>query len=156
MKTQGFTLVELLIVIVLIGILSTIGTFAFSEYTRKTQITSQTRTLYGDLMEYRLKALYEKKNWTFKINAASYGIYSSANTAVAPVTTTTLKNSVTFNNTTDVVYDSQGLANVSGKTVCVSAANDAPVDSLVISFSRVQIGKKKVGTSCAAANIDAQ
>lgn len=156
MKNRGFTLVELLIVIVLIGILSTIGTIAFSEYTKKSQITSQTRTLYGDLMEYRLKALYEKRNWTFKINAASYGIYSSADTSVAPVSSIILKNSVTFNNATDIVYDSQGLANVSGKTVCVSATNDAAVDSIVISTSRVQIGKKKAGTSCASTNITAQ
>jgi hypothetical protein len=107
-------------------------------------------------MEYRTKALYEKKNWTMKISAAGYGIYSSANTTVTPVTTVTLKNNLDFNNTADIVFGSQGLANVSGKSVCVSSANNAVVDSVVISATRVQIGKKKEGVSCAAANIDAK
>jgi len=151
---------ELMTVIALIGILTALGTFGFSRYTTKTQIVNQTRLLYGDLMEYRLKALYEKKNWTFKIAASSYGIYSSNLTSVtvAPVKTVVLKHPVGFNNSNDIVFDSQGMSDVSGisnKSVCISDANDAVVDSIVISATRVSIGKKK-GTSCAAANIDAQ
>jgi hypothetical protein len=107
-------------------------------------------------MEYRAKALYEKKNWTFKISAASYGIYSSTNTSVAPVSTVPLKHNVVFNNpTVDIVFDSQGLVN-SGKSICIANSNEAVVDSVVISTTRVQIGKKREGESCAAANIDAR
>ena len=156
MNKRGFSLVELVVVIGIIGILLSIAAFGFAQYTRKSQITNQTRLLYGDLMEYRTKALYEKKNWTIKISASGYGIYSSANTAVAPVSTVALRHGVDINNTADIVFDSQGLANVSGKSVCVSSANDAAVDSVVISATRVQIGKKKEGVSCAATNIDAK
>jgi prepilin-type N-terminal cleavage/methylation domain-containing protein len=156
MKNRGFSLVELLVVIALIGILLSLATFGFSQYSRKSQITNQTRVLYGDLMEYRAKALYEKKNWTFKISAASYGIYSSTNTSVAPVSTVPLKHNVVFNNpTVDIVFDSQGLVN-SGKSICIANSNEAVVDSVVISTTRVQIGKKREGESCAAANIDAR
>ena len=155
MTNRGFTLMELLIVIALIGILSAAATFGFSQYSKKSRMAGQTRALYGDLMEYRAKAFYEKRNWTFKISAASYGIYSSANTAAAPVTTVYLKHNVEYNNpTADIVFDSQGLANVSSKSVCISSANDAVVDSVVISKTRVQIGKK--GTSCDANHIVAQ
>jgi type IV pilus assembly protein PilA len=156
MNIRGFTLVELIVVIALIGLLSALGSFGFSQYIKKSQIASQTRLLYGDLMEYRLKALYEKKNWTFKISATGYGIYSSALTTVAPVKTVSLKYNIENNNATDIVYDSQGMANVSGKSVCVTSANDAVVDSVVISQTRVQIGKRQAGANCDAGNIDAK
>lgn len=156
MNSRGFSLIELIVVMALMGILLSLVTFGFSQYSKKSQMTSQTRLLYGDLMEYRTKALYEKKNWTIKISVASYGIYSSANTTVSPVTTINLKHNAVYSNNSSVVFDSQGLANVSGKSVCISSSNDAVVDSVVISKTRVQIGKRKAGTSCAAENIDAQ
>lgn len=158
MNQRGFSLTELLTVIALIGILSAIGTFSFSQYQVKSRIASQTRLLYGDLMEYRTKALYEKKNWTFKIAATGYGIYSSANTAVEPVKTVTLRYGVTSDNAADVVFSTQGQMTVSGnadKSICISSVNDAAVDSVLISMTRIQIGKK-TGADCAAANITTQ
>jgi len=156
MNRRGFSLVELLIVITLMGLLTGIGTFQFSKYTKKSQISSQTRVLYGDLMEYRMRAFYEKRPWTFKISASGYGIYSSSNVDVAPVTSVALKHPVTSSDSLNVVYDRQGAADLSGKkAVCIASSNDSPVDSVVISATRVQIGKKDEG-SCESANIIAQ
>lgn len=154
MNNRGFTLIELLIVIALIGILSAIGTFAFSQYSKKSHIANQTKLLYGDLMEYRAKALYEKKNWTFKMSAAGYGVYSSSVTTVSPVKTVTIKYPVEFD-ITEIGFNNQGLTLNTG-AVCVAAANDAAVDSVVISETLVKLGKKKDGTDCDAANIDAK
>lgn len=157
MNKRGFSLVELLTVIAVIEILSAIATFGFSQYQVKSRIASQTRQLYGDLIEYRAKALYEKKNWTFRIAAAGYGIYSSANTIGAPVKTVTLNYSVTSDNAADIVFNTQGYISISGndKSICISQANDAVVDSIVISTTRLQVGKK-TGVDCAAANINLQ
>lgn len=145
-----------MVVIGLIGILLAMATFGFNQYATKTRITAQTRQLYGNLMEYRQKAFYEKKNWTFKFSTTGYGIYSSANTAVPPVSSVTLKYPVTLNNNTDVSYDSQGLANVSGKSICVIAENSAIVDALVLSQTRIQIGKRRAGSDCDESYIDAK
>ena len=154
MNKRGFSLVELMVIIAIIGTLSAIGAFAFSQYSRKSQMANQTRLLYGDLMEYRVKALYEKKNWTFKMSANGYDIYSSAVTTVSPVTTVTFKHPVEFSTTVDEFgFDSQGIANREG-SVCVLSANEAAVDSVVISKTRVQLGKK--GTSCDSGHIDAR
>lgn len=155
MNRRGFTLIELLIVIALMGLLTAIGTSQFAVYSKKAQITAQTRTLYGELMQYRLKAFHEKRNWTFKISANGYGIYSSSNVTVTPVTSVVLKHPVTTSDSVDVVFNGQGGTNVSAKAVCIDGQNDATVDSVVISASRVQIGKKMEG-SCESANITAQ
>ncbi|MDD2539846.1 MAG: prepilin-type N-terminal cleavage/methylation domain-containing protein [Desulfuromonadaceae bacterium] len=154
MNNRGFTLMELLIVIALIGILSAMGTFAFSQYSKKSHIVNQTRMLYGDLMEYRIKALYEKKNWTFKISPTSYDIYSSADTTVEPVSTVILKYPV-YPNITHITFNSRGLTTNIG-AVCVDSVSDAVVDSVVISTTRVKIGKKKEGTPCVSDNINAK
>lgn len=163
MDNRGFSLIELITIIALIGILSAIGTFGFSQYLTKSQITTQTKLLYGDLMEYRTKAMYEKKNWTFKISAASYGIYPSAITTGVPEKMVTLKHNVTTSNVDDIIFDTQSVAHFSSntsdltlsKSVCITSANDAGVDSVVISATRVQIGKK-TGVDCVAANITTQ
>lgn len=158
MNNRGFSLIELVIIIAIIGILSAIGTFAFSQYSRKSQIVNQTRLLYGDLMEYRIKALYEKKNWTFKMATTGYDIYSSAVTSVSPVASVVFKHPVFVGTTIpEFGFDTQGLT-VDHKqgSVCVDSSNDAVVDSVVISTTRVQLGKKKEGRPCASDEIVAK
>lgn len=155
MNRHGFSLVELLVVIMIMGTLTALATFEFSSYMRKSGVTSQTRALYGDLNEYRTRSFYEKKNWTFKISANRYEIYSSSNVAVGAVKTVALTHPVTTDFAVDVVFDQQGGSSVSGKTVCIASPNDAVVDSVVISSTRVQIGKKNEG-SCQSANIVAK
>lgn len=155
MNNRGFSLLELMLIISIIGILSAIGIFAFSQYSRKTQMENQTRLLYGNLMEYRAKALYEKKNWTFKMSATGYGIYSSSATTVSPVTAVTFKHPVSPPSVTTFKFETQGITNNEG-SICVAGTNDAVVDSVVISTTRVQLGKRKEGEDCVSAKIDAR
>lgn len=156
MNKRGFTLIELITVIALIGVLTAIATLNFNQYAVKSQISNQTQELYGNLMEYRSRAFYEKKHWTFKISGTGYGIYSSATVAsgVLPVSAVTFKRPVEYG-VSKIEFDSHGLTKNEG-SICASEQNGAPVDAVVISISRAQIGKKKEGESCVSANIIAK
>lgn len=147
-RESGFSLVELVVVIGIISILLAIAWFQFSAYTRKSQIEKQTRMLYGDLMEARSKAMFEKRVMTLQFTANGYTI------AADGVVTSTKNLAYPINDRT-VVYDTSGLTTNSG-TICLTQSNAATVDSLVISRTRVQIGKKREGAACDEDHIDAK
>lgn len=156
MNRHGFSLIELLITIALITIMLTVASFQFSAYSKKSGVESQTRRLYGDLMELRSKAMFEKRSRAVKLSALSYSIYSSEVTTVSPVQVTTLKAPIQWNNSSDIIFDSRGMLDtVDNSSICVSETNSAPVDSIVVSMTRIKLGKFKEGATggCKSANI---
>jgi prepilin-type N-terminal cleavage/methylation domain-containing protein len=147
MNTRGFTLVELIIVIGLITILLAVASSNFNNYTKKMSIESQTRKLYSDLMAQRTRALYEKRNRAIKMTASSYSIYSSGLTTVTPQSAVQLKNAISYTNGANIIFDTKGmLQNVSNNTITVSTENNASVDSIVVSETRISLGKQSGGT----------
>lgn len=156
--SDGFSLIELVLVIALIATLTGIGTYQFAQFTRKSAIEKQTKTLYSDLMELRSKAIFEKKSRGLKLTVTGYSIYSSATmtASVNPVETKTLTAAITWNNSSDIILDTQGFVQATLSSICTVDTNPANFDSLVVSTSRIRMGKLKGGASCATANIDAR
>ena len=71
---KGFTIVELLIVIVVIGILATITIVAYNGITQR----AHTATLQGDLsQDYSSLGIYQTTNGTFPGNQSAAGLKSS-------------------------------------------------------------------------------
>jgi prepilin-type N-terminal cleavage/methylation domain-containing protein len=144
MNKSGFTLIEVLVVIGIVSLLLTFGTLEFNQYTKKASIEGQTRKLYADLMELRSRALFEKHNKVIHLTASSY---------TTPVETVNLKQAIEYNGSGDeIVFDTRGLM-LDSKTICVVEENGAAVDSIIVSMARVQLGKRKRGMTCEAANI---
>lgn len=163
MNSRGFTLIEVLIVIAIIGIISAIGTFQFNAYFIKSAIESQTRQMYTDIIEQRSRALFEKRNRGVRIASTVLSLYSSANDAAPrtvignPFETKVLKYPITSNNNSDIIFDTGGMLDtVSNKTICISATNSASIDSIVVSETRIRLGKLKVGTNCNENNVSAK
>lgn len=72
MNNRGFTLTEVLIVIVLIGILSTIATLNFSSWQKKYNVEGQVKEMLADLTAIRLQAIATKQEHRIFLNPMSY------------------------------------------------------------------------------------
>lgn len=81
MNRAGFSLVELITVITIMGTLLAIVTLNFNSMQRKSQIESKTREIFNDLNEARLNSIYQKENHRIVFQPNSYVMkrYSSGN-----------------------------------------------------------------------------
>lgn len=145
-RTGGFTLIELIVAMAIAGVLLAIATMQFSDMNRKSVVESQLKTLYADILSLRSEAMFQKRSRGMTISATSYSIYSSAETTVSPLRTTTVKYRFVSNQSAPIVFDERGLlqsAATGSRSVCIDTGgeNGAQVDALVLSLVRVQQGK---------------
>jgi prepilin-type N-terminal cleavage/methylation domain-containing protein len=159
MGQRGFSLVELLVVMVIMGILLTIATLNWNNMQTKSAIESQIKTMHADLLEVRLQALYTKTPRSVVISGQQYKEYATADTSVAPLVTKQLRYPVVWNGGgTTLTFDAQGLTN-NERSICILPTNDttvvnsASVDSIVVSTARINLGWRN-GGDCTSANID--
>jgi prepilin-type N-terminal cleavage/methylation domain-containing protein len=156
---SGFTLVELIIVVVIIGILLSIGTINFNQWQVKSNINKETRELYTELNRARLNAIHTKKRHSVVLNTSNYILknYSSENEDTLAGTVLETK-AVKYQLSTPAAslsnehyeFDVRGfLSNTLGDTVVVNPIySGSAVDCIVISVGRVNMGKMSNATTC--------
>lgn len=161
MKQHGFTLIEVLVVISIIGILSAIGTLQFQHYVNKANVEKQTKELYSDLMTARTEALIKQGNKRMVIYPTYYS-YTSMGGAWSKGYSKAVRYNLQWagGGTSKIIdFDERGLFDIvsNGNTsICVNhaAASDAVYNSVVVFSTRIQMGKLNEGaTSCAKDNI---
>ena len=78
---QGFSIVELVVVIGIISILLTITTLSFNSWLVKHNMEAQVRTMATDFNEIRMRALTTKKRYRVAFGANSYTFRSYSSEA---------------------------------------------------------------------------
>jgi prepilin-type N-terminal cleavage/methylation domain-containing protein len=169
MERNGFTLIELVVVVAIMGVLLGIATLVFNSYSRKSAIEGQVKTMYTDLMAARTESLYRKTYRYISVSGTQFAIYNSSDylpapPTVGPIVQKTLTYPVTVNpadSSTDGLYfDSRGVAGMTAtditgtaKTICVEPNDPNLLTSIVITATSIKMGTRSAGGACSSANI---
>ena len=78
-NNSGFSLLELLVVMLIMSILLGIAAISGRTWLTKYQVESQTKSLYTDLMNARVKAMQRNRTYFVVMAAAQYTIYEDTN-----------------------------------------------------------------------------
>lgn len=159
---KGFSLIELIIVIAVIGIGAAIATLNFNQWVRKANIEKQTKELLTDLNEARLKSVYTKKRHSIELYQNSYVFkeYSSLNENASAGRILYSKNVSSQITTADgSALDSPSVNNVvefdiRGFTTDMNSFRFNPIssgaayDCIIISNARTNLGQMGSGNVC--------
>lgn len=161
MRQRGFTLVEMVLVVAIIGTLLSIGVLQFNAMQKKSAIEQQVRKVYNKLMEARVEALYTKTPRTAVLGGNKLSIYPTTDGSGTPISELPLSYPMVMGGGFDrVTFNAGGVMPISDvdRAICVEpggvAENSGNTDSVVISAVKIHMGKRKSGEACVPNKID--
>lgn len=154
MKENGFTIVELCVVMVIAAILLALATLNFSAWSRKHNMEAQVKQMYTDMLSAKVDAMHRRVQRTMNVyvSANGYDIRDSAGLVVMS------RKTLAFPVTTSaggvdlgLTFDVNGL-NVTAnapQTICLQT-NDSSLayDAIIIDQVKVNLAKRNSGGNC--------
>ena len=160
MSNKGFSLVELLIIIALMGILLAFATLNFNAWQRKYNIDGQVKEMVADFAEARMTAIHRKSNVMIALDTNQYvfRVYTTNETVGRTTGSAVFSKSLKYPivKSGDIGFNSRGFTEdfvvggsfQSNQTITVPSTGVNPaVDCLVVSTARVNIGRMN-GSNC--------
>ena len=140
MNRNGFSLVELVVIIAIIGILLSIGTLNFHDWQVKYNIERQVKEMAADFDNLRLMAIHQKRRLQATITANSYTFADTAGNTIS------VRNVTYPIQTTGgpIIFNERGFAEgITERGIWVTSAGGAAIDSLIVSTAKNNMGKRQ-------------
>ena len=163
MKKNGFTLVEVMIVIAIIAIIVSIATLNFKDMKGKADTEKQTLQLQADISNVRLNAMQNKQRsvMLFDTKQYIYKTYSSDNESLDDgdeVNTASFRNDIKltfesaplrFPDVKRVEFDSRGYTNMPTTTIVIMPiTNNGGLNCIEVQTARTSIGRMENDSTC--------
>lgn len=152
LKVQNaFTLVELVVLLLVIGVLAVMATQVFSSWVIKHNAEQDIKKLYSDLMRQRAYAVTKNRIAGIKlINENSYSLTEDLNDdgrtegSEENLQPTHIKSRLRWNDNTPssqkIEFNTMGMSQVNG-TISIFQVSDAQYDCITIFATRINMGK---------------
>ena len=150
----GFTLVEIMIALAIVGIVVMLATSTFQGMTEKYRVEGETKQMFADLMDARGRAI-QRNRWFFvRIASTGYKTYEDSSpapdgngpplddTADAPVASVTVRHAINTNlaGGNDFGFNRNGIANDNG-TIWFTSTTQSDYDCITIKPTRIKMGR---------------
>jgi len=152
----GFTLVEILITITILGILVVLAVGNFGGLNEKYKVEAETKQLYADLMDARMRAMQRNRMFFVRFSGTGPGYTRYAtfedtstppdgngswdNTADTMVTSVTVAHTITTALPGGFDFNRNGIASVTGDILFSSTASP-DYDCITIRPTRIKMGQ---------------
>lgn len=155
----GFTLVELMMVVSIIGLLLVVITDSYRSWSRKYRAENDVKEMYASLMDARALAMQKKRMHFVTIAATQYRIYED--TSPAPDGDRALETAAdnlvlqgTPQNTIQtfpsaIAFDSDGVLSIDSGFIRISSPVQADYDCISLGRTRIKMGQMDgAGATC--------
>jgi len=176
LRANGFSLIELLVVVIIVGILAGLGMASFEGLVTKYNVDNQMRRMHADLSNVKIMAMSKGRTHFLTLSASGYTAYDDTNenetlnTGTDPVVlrsnqalnlstvTTQQFSSITWAGGAGIDFNPRGLCTTAApaQTVCVFSSVTPRYDCIKVSPTRIVLGKLAAQGVCSAANCQTQ